>query len=182
MKQRTFKVDLIENPFMMGWETSELVFSPPHGIPVIWKKPEPLAVCRHPSPFTFKLPSNLWVTKCGICLQEWPMGRRMAPDSKPDWKPEATWISKRRFVLDALPDAVIRRGLFGKLAVVSDTFSGQTGGMSLTGWQYEDLKQIWTRAYNQLTKFDYDSVALRHVIRQARAKMVERKESQHGAR
>jgi hypothetical protein len=58
MKQRTFKVSLIENPFMTGWETSELVFSPPHGIPVIWKKPEPLAVCRHPSPFDFKLPSN----------------------------------------------------------------------------------------------------------------------------
>lgn len=135
--------------------------------------PTPKA-CTHPNPFTFKLPSGCWVKRCGSCCQEWPMGRRMAPDSKPDWKPEATWISKRRFVLDALPDAVIRRSLFSNLAVVSDTFSGQTGGMSLTGWQYEDLKQIWTRAYDQLTKFDYDSVALRHVIRQARANMVER--------
>ena len=180
MKQRTFKVDLIENPFIMGWETSELVFSPPHGIPVIWKKPEPLAVCRHPAPFDFKLPSGTWVRKCGTCCAV--LGS-FAKDDSPEelirteairTRPEATWISKRRFVLDALPDSEIKRGLFSKLAVVSQTFHDQTGGMSLTGWQYEDLKQIWTRAYDQLTKFDYDSVALRHVIRQARAKMVER--------
>ena len=68
-------------------------------------------------------------------------------------------------------ESIIEMKAFSKLAVVSQTFHDQTGGMSLTGWQYEDLKQIWTRAYDQLTKFDYDSVALRHVIRQARANM-----------
>lgn len=145
------------------------------------------AVCTHPYPNDFRLPSGVWVRKCGTCCATWSKGRMIPVDStddisrvetgKPDWKPEATWISKRRFVKDALPDAEFKRGLFGKLAVVSHTFSEQTGGRSLTGWQYwqyEGLKQIWTRAYNQLTQFDYDSVALRHVIRQARAKMVER--------
>lgn len=105
-------------------------------------------------------------------------GERFDPTPKGvvDWKPEATWISKRRFVLDALPDAEIKRGLFSKLAVVSQTFHEETGGMSLTGWQYEDLKQIWTRAYDQLTQFNYDNVVLRYRIRWARANMVERGE------
>ena len=102
--------------------------------------------------------------------------RTEAIRSKPvDWKPEATWISKRRFVLDVLPDAIRKEGLFGKLAIVSLTFHNQTG-MSLTGWQYMDLKEIWTRAYEQLTQVSYESVALRYLIRQAREKMVKREE------
>jgi hypothetical protein len=95
----------------------------------------------------------------------------------PQVKPEPSWISKRLFVKRVLPDATMVRGLFGKLAVVSNTFSDQFGGGSLTGWQEnDDVKSIWERAYRNLTTGTFNSLWLRNRIAKAKQEMAKREE------
>ena len=85
-------------------------------------------------------------------------------------------LLKRRFVLDVLPDAQRIAGMFSKNAIVSKRFSEQTGGGSLTGWQYDSVSEIWDRAYRNLNDNygRFDSPALRHLIREARSNLVTR--------
>jgi hypothetical protein len=100
------------------------------------------------------------------------------PGSKTvNWKPEPSWISKRLLVKRVLPDAKMVRGMFGKLAVASNSFSDQVGGGSLTGWQEnDDIKGIWERAYRNLTTGTFNSLWLRNRITKAREEMAKREE------